>query len=102
MATSGREPDLIEQLRQAVRESGLSLNEIARRSGVDQGQLSRFMRGERTIEMPTAARMCAALGLRLTKNKLAEAEEPSSSSEPRPPGSAAGEKTARRGGRRRK
>jgi transcriptional regulator with XRE-family HTH domain len=57
---------MVETIRRAVAECGLSLNELGRQTGVNQGQLSRFMRGERTLTLPAAARVCAALGLRLT------------------------------------
>lgn len=59
------EPDIVEQLKAAIMDSGLSLNELSRRSGVDQGQLSRFMRGLRHLSLPSAAKACLALRLRL-------------------------------------
>jgi transcriptional regulator with XRE-family HTH domain len=62
--TAGQE--MVETIRRAVAECGLSLNELGRRTDVNQAQLSRFMRGERTLTLPAAARVCAALGLRLT------------------------------------
>jgi transcriptional regulator with XRE-family HTH domain len=37
------------ELRQIVRESGLSLNELARATGVHKSQWSRFLSGERGI-----------------------------------------------------
>jgi len=66
--------DVEEQLRAALVETGLSMNEIARRSGVSQPTLSRFLRGERSLTLPVAARLCAMLGLRLcTEERPAEA-----------------------------
>jgi transcriptional regulator with XRE-family HTH domain len=63
-------PDLVDQLRQAIIDSGLSQGEMARRSGVDQGQLSRFLRGERTMTLPAAAKLCSILGLELVKKAV--------------------------------
>jgi transcriptional regulator with XRE-family HTH domain len=57
--------DLAVQLRQAITDSGLSLNEMERRSKVNHAVLSRFMRGQRTLTLPIASRLCGALGLRL-------------------------------------
>jgi transcriptional regulator with XRE-family HTH domain len=48
-----------------VRQSGLSLKELGERTGVDHGRLSRFLRGQRTLTLPAAARVCAVLGLQL-------------------------------------
>ena len=56
---------LVAQLRQAIRDSGLSLNEIGRRAGVSEGQLSRFLRGDRTLTLPAAAKVCLYFGLEL-------------------------------------
>lgn len=60
--------DLIEQLQTAIRSCGVSLNELARQAGVNHGQLSRFVRGERTLTLPAASRVCQVLGLRLAKD----------------------------------
>lgn len=56
---------LVEDIRRALEESGLGVNELGRQTGVNQGQLSRFMRRERTLTLPAAARVCQTLGLRL-------------------------------------
>ena len=58
--------EMVETIRRAVAECGLSLNELGRQTGVNQGQLSRFVRGERTLTLPAAAAVCAVLGLNLT------------------------------------
>jgi transcriptional regulator with XRE-family HTH domain len=60
---------LVEELRQAVQGSGLSLNEIERRCGVSHAVLSRFLRGERTLTLPLAAKLCEALGLHLCRHE---------------------------------
>jgi transcriptional regulator with XRE-family HTH domain len=66
--------DLEEQLRQAIKKTGLSLHEIGRRAGVAAPIVSRFMRADRSLTLPIASRLCQALGLRLTE--AAEAPAP--------------------------
>jgi len=63
-----------EQLRRAVRGCGLSLNQLAKESGVHQAQLSRFLRGERSLRLEAADKLCAYLGLRLAGPALDEKE----------------------------
>jgi len=58
-----------EQLRQAIRSSGQSLCQIAAASGTDDGQLSRFMRGERGLVTDSVDRVCSYLGLELRQSK---------------------------------
>jgi plasmid maintenance system antidote protein VapI len=65
-------PDLAEQLRQAIRGSGKSLNRLAEASGVHKAQLSRFLRAERTLTLTAAARLCTCLGLHLAGSTLTE------------------------------
>jgi hypothetical protein len=50
-----------------IREMQCSLGDLATESGVDAGVLSRFIRGERSITLDTAERLCGAIGLRLTE-----------------------------------
>jgi transcriptional regulator with XRE-family HTH domain len=69
-----RPPDLIEQLRRALAASGVSMNRLGKEAGVNQAQLSRFLRGERTLTLTTAARLCAYLGLRLVGPALDDEE----------------------------
>ncbi len=56
---------LVEKIRETMRNCGLSLNQLGRKAGVSQPQLSRFLNGERTLTLPAAAKVCEALGLRL-------------------------------------
>jgi len=58
--------DLADQLRQAIARCGLSLNQLAKETGVHQAQLSRFMRVERSLILTAAAKLCTFLELRLT------------------------------------
>jgi transcriptional regulator with XRE-family HTH domain len=60
-----REPQLVAQVRQAIQDSPLSLLELGQRSGVNQSQLSRFLRGERGLTLAAAAKVCEVLGLEL-------------------------------------
>lgn len=57
MARPKEELHLIAELKEAIRDSGLSLNEIARQTGVSDPQLSRFMRGERSLTLGSAAKL---------------------------------------------
>lgn len=57
--------ELVADLKQAIRDAGVSLNELARRAGVSQGQLSRFVRGERNLSLESASKLMIALGLRV-------------------------------------
>jgi plasmid maintenance system antidote protein VapI len=54
-----------ETLRQAVRDSGLPLQQIAEAAGVERASLSRFIRGQRTLRLDMADRLAAYFGLQL-------------------------------------
>jgi len=59
---------MTDQLRNAVRDSGLSINHIAIGAGIPQPVLQRFISGEReNIRLDTADRLAAYFGMRLTK-----------------------------------
>lgn len=53
---------LSEPLRQAIRDSRLSLQEIGRRAKVAPSQLSLFLKGERSLRLDTAERLALVLG----------------------------------------
>jgi len=59
--------DFEEILRTAIKESGLSQNELARRAGVSQAQVGRFLHAERTLSIPSFNRLCTVLGLKLVR-----------------------------------
>jgi plasmid maintenance system antidote protein VapI len=59
-------PDVAEQMRQAIRGCGMSLNKLAEATGVHKAQLSRFLRAEQSLTLKAAAKLCSYLGLRLT------------------------------------
>jgi transcriptional regulator with XRE-family HTH domain len=54
--------DLEAVLREMIEASQLTLQEIARRSGLTPGQLSRFVRSERTLTLTNATKVAEALG----------------------------------------
>jgi hypothetical protein len=47
---------MFHQLQTCIRTNAISLNELGRRAGVTEEQLSRFLRGDRTLTLPAAAR----------------------------------------------
>ena len=51
------------QLRAAILESGVSLQQLARDTGVDVGSVSRFVRAERTLTLDSADRLATRLRL---------------------------------------
>jgi plasmid maintenance system antidote protein VapI len=65
MKPASQPPDLEAQLRQEIAGCGLSLNQLAKATGVHQAQLSRFLRARRTLTLRAAAKLCAFLGLQL-------------------------------------
>jgi transcriptional regulator with XRE-family HTH domain len=62
---TGEASGLKAQLRQAIRDSGQSLNQLSALCGVGRDRLSRFVRGERGISMDAAEKICEVLRLRL-------------------------------------
>ncbi len=58
-----------EQLRQILADCGLSQYEIAKRSGVDKGALSRFAHGQSGLTTETLDRLAEVLGLELVARK---------------------------------
>lgn len=60
----------VELLREAIRESGKTLGELQRDTGIAKGTLSRFVRGGLDgITLNTAERICRAVGLELKKTE---------------------------------
>jgi ribosome-binding protein aMBF1 (putative translation factor) len=55
-----------DQLRQAIRESGLSANQLSKETGIDQTLISRFLRGK-DMGIERASKIAAYLGLKLTR-----------------------------------
>jgi plasmid maintenance system antidote protein VapI len=70
MLNASRRP-LGETLKAAARATGLSVNALAKRSGVPQAVLQRFLAGQRGITLDTAEKLCASLGLELQATVIA-------------------------------
>lgn len=60
---------LKDQLQRAVRDSGLSLNALARAAGVPYMALHGLVNHDRAITIDTAGKLCVVLGLHLAKRK---------------------------------
>jgi len=60
---------LIGVLKDAIRDCGLSLPELSRRTGVSNPQLYRFMSGDRSLTLPAAEKLAQMLGWRLSKQE---------------------------------
>jgi plasmid maintenance system antidote protein VapI len=65
MAKKEGPPTVTEQLKEAIRNSGQSLNQLSKASGVGSDRLSRFMTGKRGLTGEAIDKLCSALGLRL-------------------------------------
>ncbi len=61
--------DIEKQLRKAIIRADISRYALAKKTGVAEAVLSRFVTGGRTITMETGAKLAQALGLRLTGGK---------------------------------
>jgi hypothetical protein len=68
--------NVTEQLRQAVRDSGKTLTQLAKDSGVGIDRLSRFVRAERSLTLPSVDGLCHALGLYLAGPESADEPPP--------------------------
>lgn len=60
---------LTDQLRRIVAESGKSLGQITRDTGIDKSALSRFVNGERGLSMEALDKIGEYLGLRFAADK---------------------------------
>ncbi len=66
----GRRNTTISQaLQEAMAKSGVSLAGLERATGISADVLSRFVRGERTLTLPTADKLARHLGLELVKRE---------------------------------
>lgn len=59
------EPDLEQQLLEAIMEADITRYRLSKLSGVAEGVISRFVNGNRTITIQTAGRLARVLGLEL-------------------------------------
>lgn len=80
---SPRERDLAQQLRDEIRSSGQSQHAVSKLTGVNAGQLSRFLAGD-DIKLSTAARLAGPLGIRLVVAGRETKRRPGRPPKPRP------------------
>ncbi len=64
---------LVKAIKKAIRDAGVSVYQISKRSGVSQAQLSRFLHDDRTLRLDIAAKLFEALGLEAVPKKKAKA-----------------------------
>ena len=62
----------METLREAIKDSGLNITQLGELSGVDKGQISRFVNEERTLTLESAERIAEVLGLELIEKNRAK------------------------------
>jgi transcriptional regulator with XRE-family HTH domain len=66
MAKKKREPEPITSaVRRAIERSGLTRYQISQATGIDQGSLSRFVRGQRGLSTTSLDRLAEVLGLQI-------------------------------------
>lgn len=61
----GRHVDLAEQLRQAIRRSGLTRNQIAKRTDLSYAIVHGFVAGTKDLRLATASKIAAIVGVEL-------------------------------------
>lgn len=64
--SKGDRRGFLEQIREAVRTSGMSRYYLAQQSGVDEASLSRFVRGKSGLSMESLDAVAEVLGLGVT------------------------------------
>ncbi len=57
-----RKQSATDVIREAIRQSGASSNQLGNHAGVDPSQVSRFLAGERSLTLDTVDRLLAAIG----------------------------------------
>lgn len=71
---------LEQKLVDAIEAAGLSQSELARLTGINQGALSRFLSKDieerRSFSLPTADKLCQALGLELIQARKPKCPKP--------------------------
>ena len=60
---------IIDTLRKAIEDSGMSQNQLSELSGVHRAQINRFVSGERTLTLESAEKIAKVLKLELKKRK---------------------------------
>jgi len=62
---------LTDQIREAVRQSGLTHYRICQETGIDKASMSKFVSGERGLSLAHLDKLAALLGLRITWKRKA-------------------------------
>lgn len=62
-----------DELRRAIRESGMSMLAVARAAKLDKASLSRFLSEERGLRLETIDELCVMFGLRLVQARKRKA-----------------------------
>jgi transcriptional regulator with XRE-family HTH domain len=60
---------LTDQIRSAVRESGLTCYQICKETGIDKASMSKFLSGQRGLSLAHLDKLAELLGLRITKGR---------------------------------
>lgn len=84
MSKSKPQPTLTDVLRAAIERSGLTRYRIAKETGIPEGNLGRFLRGNMSIRLDKADVLAAYLGLRLVSDPNAKPPEPTPENLARP------------------
>ena len=66
---SRKKPSFSDQIRQAIRDSELTRYRIAKETGVSESALSRFVNGERSLNLSTIDLLADLLGLEVSVKK---------------------------------
>jgi hypothetical protein len=69
-SAKGKTNSLSDQLRQAIKASGLTRYSIWQQTGIDQGTLSKFMAGGRGLSLGSIDKLACLLRLRLVADRL--------------------------------
>ena len=69
MSKRKTEDTMTDALRDAIANSGITLAELGRRTGVFRQTLTAFIRSEQTIELETADKLAAYFGIRVVRPK---------------------------------
>jgi DNA-binding phage protein len=68
--------NLFEDLKRAIRKSGVSVSKLSRMCDLNPAQIFRFLSGERGLNTTSIDKICRALRLRLTAEKPPKGDAP--------------------------
>ena len=64
---ASQEPAVITELRAAIEDSKANPYQLAKKAGIDQSAVRKFLSRERSLSLDSGARLCEALGLKLVR-----------------------------------